>query len=176
MNRTEPKKNWFRVGRGTQLMMLCIAIFGVYSFASRPPTPNTSYLEAGPTGRLVPAAGPLRPLKSLPPLWKPEPQLILDAKDTLRLTVVQATSVGEISARWNARKRELEAAMARFVPRVSGGHKQEAAIASSLGDYSQLSRTYDAERNASWADALSKLTLDQRREIAKLGSTARGIK
>lgn len=174
MNRTEPKNRWFRVGRGTQIMVLGLAVFGAYSVISQPSAPQSVYFEADRSGRLVRVDRPAASPKPLPPLWKPEPQLILDERVRLGLDDGQARSIQQISDRWTTIKRELESSMSASAPKPSGSQESVGEISGGLAGYSALSRTYDAKRNASWSAALSRLTREQRADVAKLAPQGGG--
>jgi hypothetical protein len=95
-------------------------------------------------------------------LAKPEPRGLL-SDSRLNLAQTQRARIVAIDDLWQRDKSRLEQAMSRFLPRQ--GRVDE--IQSTLADYSQLSREYDATRAHYWAAAIAILNESQRREVAR---------
>ncbi|MDR3690789.1 MAG: hypothetical protein P4L46_15535 [Fimbriimonas sp.] len=91
------------------------------------------------------------------PLRKPEPQSLL-VLGNLKLTPAQSRSIQAIAAKWAEEKSNLLSEMARFAPR--DGRIQD--LQSTMGGYSEVSRTFDATRQQYWQQACAALTVAQK--------------
>ncbi len=100
--------------------------------------------------------GPVRPL------WKPEPGLLL-TQAGLSLTAVQIEKIRAIDSAWQRERDQLGRAMDGFSP--SRGRVDQ--VQAQLGDYSKLSRNYDAARTLHWEAAIRVLDSNQRRLVSK---------
>jgi hypothetical protein len=107
------------------------------------------------------------------PLWKPEAGLLLERGQDLRLTDRQRTRIEQIDRQWRADKAALETSMrdmssgtSSVLERTDATHGASLhAIQSGLGDYSRMSREYDARRASCWYQALALLSNAQRAAV-----------
>lgn len=169
MNR--PRNQLIR-GKGTAAMLIGLAVFAAYSFATKPSGQKTTYLEADASGRLVkvsqPTEGP-----TAPPLWKPEPDWMLKHTSELQLTPDQLSLIGTVSQQWRQEKDKLELAINGEVGSMkskSNSRMSIVEIQSDMKGYSDLSRTYELQRRLSWSEAESALSSKQ---LQRLGDMAK---
>lgn len=147
-------------------MLLGLAAFAVYSAYASPAQSKTVYMEADRNGRLVkvdhPSSGPV----TAPPLWKPEPRVLLGADMPFHLASAQREQIQRIDAAWQIRKSNLLRAMRAAVPNSPGKAESVGSLVADLSPYSELSREYDTARNAAWAQAVALLDDPQKRQLA----------
>lgn len=136
-------------------MILGLVAFAVYGAITQPTAPPL----AKPAGSAP-----------LPPLWKPEPRLLL----TLPLTQTQQAGVERISRAWESRKKELLAQIEPLAVKLQSGDRASLGTLQANADgYAQISRRFDSEREARWQEALQLLTPSQRGQVAKLKEAQR---
>lgn len=156
------------IGPGTKAMLLGIVVFAIYSTWERPSTPSARFFEADQSGRLVEVDSPRRKASTVPPLWKPEPDLLLKSQSRLRLRSHQSKSILQLSSLWNAEKSRLQSQLATFDVKSDGSKVALASLRMSMAEYSELSRQFDHARNQSWSAALEVLDSGQRSELEKI--------
>lgn len=164
------------MGPGTKAMLIGVAALGIYSFYTRPSDPRTIYYEADQSGTLRQVEKRGVPAPSPPPLWKPEPQLLIRKAVRLGLSSAQQEQIVHIAERWNDAKASLLDRMNREVPEMSsgGGAKVSvSAVRSDLLGYSELSRTYDETRSRYWRDATALLSEPQRKVLSTFAQEAK---
>jgi hypothetical protein len=165
---TRTRRLWF--GPGTVLALLIGGAALLLRFADRP-------AQAGPraAGRLESAG--FTSTSAIPspttPLWKPEAGLLLKRGRELGLTERQKTEIARLDRQWRADKaaldaslRDLSADTSALLERTNAAHGAPLrSIQSGLGDYSRLSREYDARRAAAWFQAVALLSKPQRATV-----------
>jgi len=100
-----------------------------------------------------------------PPLRKFEPSHLLDRSSEFGLRDSQVAKIEEIQRGWHRERDRLLESMQSFNPQRE--RRTLPALKAGLQDYSELSRRYEAVREASWQSAL--LTLDARQRALALG-------
>jgi hypothetical protein len=90
----------------------------------------------------------------VPPLWKPEPALLL----SLSLSPSHRTKIERYDADW----RRYRDSVLREVRTMQNGSQ----VAAGLKGYSELSREYDQTRSAIWQKAVFELNSEQKAKVA----------
>jgi hypothetical protein len=145
------KQPSFRFGIGTKLSL--VAAVGIVAY---------QWLNEPKQGDIESAKSIARNSVTPPPLRKPEPKELLN----LNLTDAQRAEIVKIDAAWSQTKLELNEAIRGSIPDTSGKQSLN-VLKSSMQDYSQLSRQFDAERIRHWEMALDVLSPEQRKEVSK---------
>jgi hypothetical protein len=160
-------------------MFLGIAFIAAYSFFVKPSSLESRYFEPDASGnfRQVLRAEPIA--KTLPPLLKPEPQLLEENKSSLNLTVQQCKQLREISNQWlnekSALVAEIESISSSARPK-SQTKLSLTAIQGSLSGYSEVSRAYNEARNRYWSSAVALLGSEQKSVLEKLLHSTQEVK
>ncbi len=161
------------IGPGTKAMLLGIVAFAIYSTWERPSTPSARFFEADQTGRLVEVDAQKRASTALPPLWKPEPDVLIRHKARLDLRAKQLDDLRQISTQWLSEKSRLQIQIDSFGG-VPGQPKPSlASLKTSLTEYSELSRTFNESRTRHWTAALEILDSAQRSELESIRKEGR---
>lgn len=172
-----------RVGSGF-LFAAGVGAMVLYGSLTRPESSAANagqvVYEADARGHLRRVAAPTTSSVQTPPLWKPEPRLLLDDAATLHLRPDQRERLSALNTGWQREKadlaRQLEraasAAGARMKTATPGPGASPALLAGSLSDYSALSERYDHERAAYWTQAVALLTPAQRGQADRLRPSA----
>lgn len=152
---------------GTLAILVGIATFTAYNYINPPAEPASFKFEMDPAGAVRRGNRAIRVDAGQPPLWKPEPALLLQNSDRLGLSVVQRRAVELTSSAWETKRALILAAIREATGEVSTGKTTSVDnLQADLANYSGLSREFDRERRAAWERALG--LLDQRqRAIAK---------
>ena len=155
----------------TKAILLGIAAVGIVTFFSKPSIPNSAYYEADSKGRLERIERPSQVRASLPPLWKPEPELLIRQAGGLRLSSKQMVMISAVEKDWKSIKTDLEERMKSTVPIPEKPAKLSlAALQADLSSYSMLSLEYDRQRDRHWSAAVALLSPDQAKKIKKEAS------
>ena len=163
-----PRRIWF--GPGTILALLVGGAALVMRYAGANPPAGVNITKQLDSAGFASASAIPSPTQ---PLWKPEATLLLERGQALRLTDRQKAHIAQIDRQWRADKAALETSMrdvssgtSVLLDRTDAGHGASLhAIQSGLGDYSRMSREYDARRAARWYHALALLTNAQRATV-----------
>lgn len=156
-------------------MALGVAAFAAYSALSQPSETDQRYFEADASGQLreveragVPSAPP-------PPLWKPEPQWLLDQGKDLALTAVQQERIESIAKGWTVIKEDLESRLKLETEFLSSRPRGNTvgSVQSGLEGYSSLSREFGRQREAAWQAAIAVLDENQRTRLAQLSEESK---
>lgn len=156
-------------------MALGVAAFAAYSALSQPSETDRRYFEADASGQLreveragVPSAPP-------PPLWKPEPQWLLERAADLSLTAPQRERIDSIAKGWQVIKEDLESKLKLETEFLSARAKGTSvgSVQSGLEGYSSLSREFGRQREAAWQAALAVLDENQRTRLAQLSEESK---
>jgi len=152
-----------RFGPGMILLSAALAIVGFNAWNA---TESTSrYFEPDAGGKLREVSRPSITRTDPPPLFKPEPELILKS-ERIALNASQKSRIEAIDRRWRNEKAQRLAQLDASIPKRNPTKKTSVAVVNAeLADYSALSRAYDAARADSWSRALAALTVKQRKEI-----------
>lgn len=149
-------------------MIVGIGAFATYSALTQPGASKPVTLQANAQGKLVPVDRPVVLKDAVPPLWKPEPSLLLSRDRELRLTAGQVAEIGKVSSEWDRSKAALESEIKKSTEQFSAGSRfSMASSQGELADYSELSREFDRRRQAAWSSALSVLDSEQRELVAQ---------
>ena len=177
-----PRRRWLRLGPGTILAMAIAAAILISGRLSQPPTvgPDAGKIayESDSAGKMRRVDTPATVAEAVPPLWKPEPSLLLDRDKGLALTDSQRKELRSLSTRWLKHKESLnrqieQASAGAGTLRRSGSSASIGALRESLAGYSELSREYDAVRSQYWQLSLSLLTASQRKRVEQFAPRAR---
>ena len=90
-------------------------------------------------------------------LFKPEPKALL-GRTELNLTPKQSSGIAKVESEWESEKTTLLQTMSGYEPKRGRADQ----ITSSLHDYSELSRAYDATRVKAWETACDLLDSRQK--------------
>lgn len=171
------KRNLLKgIGPGTITILVGILTFGAYNLFFPPSPAEPQILRADPSGRLAHAE---RSPNQVPPLWKPEPELLRSYQGELGLTAAQVARIEEIATAWAKSKADLEGQVENATKFVAKGTSSRVSVATAqtdLGDYSEISREYGRRRESAWASALAVLDSRQRRLFAQKGAPQGGSK
>ena len=152
-----------RLGPGTILLLAALAIVGFNSWTLA--DPRSRYFEPDVNGKLQEVSRPSVYRADPPPLFKPEPGLILKCK-RIALSASQKSQIEVIASRWRSEKAQLLTRLEASIPKTDTSRKTSVGLVrADLASYSELSRAYDAARADSWSRALAVLTVKQRKEI-----------
>jgi hypothetical protein len=152
-------------------MLIGIGVFGLYSYMTKPSTPNRVYYEADATGRLVKVGQPSTQSPPTPRLFKPEPLWLIDRSAELALTKAQIAAVREIGKNWELSKGRFKDRFRSHSELVSNRGKKTASASELhdlLGDYSALSREFDRQRSNAWLKSIKLLSIGQREKLELL--------
>ncbi|MGI8923329.1 MAG: hypothetical protein ACR2HJ_04705 [Fimbriimonadales bacterium] len=159
------------LGPGTKAMLIGIVTFSAYSFFTKLSSPERVYFEADASGQLRQVVRPTAMAPKLPPLWKPEPQILQSHSSILRLSGRQRAQLEAISNKWLTAKRDLEGQLQLATMPMREGTRSQASlttIQSKLSGYSELSRIYDETRNRFWSSAIAILGPQQRKRLLEI--------
>jgi hypothetical protein len=169
-----------------------IAIIAAYFIISRGwlgLPKNQNYMVTGKGAYVVDSRDIVHPVNSSAssmsaptiPLFKPEPESIINHALKLNLSKMQSIQIQRICAAWQEDKSSLEREMA--VPlsamdsssdTISGKNSASMpVIQQHLSDYSELSRLYDIRRQMYWDRAYSELSSLQKKILNMMISSDR---
>lgn len=162
----KPSNRILRLGPGTFIGILAALAVGAFS-ARQVPAASARYIETGATGKLQETDQPsVRPSPPRPPL-KPEPAMLLGIQG-LDLTPAQSRRLQRIDQQWQVRKAILLQGLERATPRLDPRKKlQMATLEGELGEFSELSRQFNRERDAAWRSCLAQLNPRQTTVVQK---------
>lgn len=153
-------------------MLIGVVAFAAYTFYTKPSTPESVYYEADSSGRLRRVQKPSVVAVPLPPLWKPEPDLLLRHSSRLNLSAAQMAILQKVSDAWTAEKQKLEQLIqTASKPAISNKRTTQKELQRSLLEYSQLSKNYDLRRSYFWRQATACLTAEQKSTLTILRKT-----
>lgn len=166
-----------RFGPGTLLALIAAGFLLASQWQARSARTTARYLEADAAGRLRPVERAAPAANPAPPLWKPEPGLLLAQGARLRLTSRQRQAAAAIDRRWRRESAGLRSRMERALPGVPTDGERGVALRdleNGMAPYAELSRLYDARRGLAWAHAEALLTAGQRALLRHRAPAGRG--
>lgn len=103
---------------------------------------------------------------SPPPLWKPEPALLVEHAETLALRPDQLHAIRGHAQAWTTERTALEESIRAAAP--PGTRTTETGLRAGMQSVSELSRAFDLKRKGHWDAALAVLDAPQREKVETL--------
>lgn len=170
-----------RFGPGTLLAVAAAVAIAATGQLNQPQPSQAGRLtfEANSRGELKRVERPLdSPGRAAPALLKPTPDLLLKRGEHLKLSARQIAGISRIASGWEQKKklldREIGTSARVFESTVAERKLSTGSIAAGLADYSQLSRRYNEEREASWRQAVALLSPSQAQRLQAPAPEKRG--
>lgn len=168
------RRPWWRFGPGTIVAIIIAAAVVVWQSVAHPSQDGLGQVtyEADASGRLQRTSSHSSPVtagSTVPPLWKPEVQLLLDHSRELHLSPVQVKSIQRMDADWLAEKADLQQQIDMatgdtdaLLYSSSAQHKAPlASVKRGMADYSRLSEEFNQRRTDFWIRTTRVLTTEQ---------------
>lgn len=155
--------------KGTIFVLAGLAVAVGYSAWTAPQGPQRKVLEAGADGRLREVSSPSASSQPLPPLFKPEPSLLLEHGNALKLGPKVRMEIESLDAKWQTERMDLQARLDDATPKIEPNSKSSIAVLNSeLADYSEVSRVYGAARERWWNLAFGLLEPKQQAHFRRM--------